>query len=71
MTRRRLSLVVDPIACDGHGVCAELLPEVVHLDPWRYPVVDGAEVPRGLALLAQRAVDACPRLALSLLTHER
>ena len=25
-------LLLDPIACDGHGLCAELLPERVTLD---------------------------------------
>ena len=24
-------LVVDPIVCDGHGLCAELLPELIEL----------------------------------------
>jgi ferredoxin len=58
-------LQVNPIACDGHGLCAELLPEVVDLDDWGYPVIERA-VPPLLATLARRAVDACPTLALSL-----
>ena len=29
-------LIVDPIACTGHGACAELLPEVISLDEWGY-----------------------------------
>ena len=33
-------LVVNPIACDGHGLCAELLPELVRLDDWGYPMID-------------------------------
>ena len=32
-----LRLKVDPIACDGHGLCAELLPELVTLDDWGFP----------------------------------
>lgn len=32
-------LRVNPIACTGHGVCAELLPEFIRLDPWGFPIV--------------------------------
>jgi ferredoxin len=64
MTRR---LAVNPIACDGHGICAELLPELIHLDDWGYPIVDpAAPVPSHLEGLARRAVNACPTLALLL-----
>jgi ferredoxin len=59
-------LRVNPIACDGHGLCAELLPELVRLDDWGYPIVEGDEVPRQLEALARRAVDVCPTLALLL-----
>ena len=34
-------LRVDPIACDGHGLCAELFPEGITLDDWGFPIVDG------------------------------
>jgi ferredoxin len=59
-------LTVDPIACTGHGLCAELLPELVTLDEWGYPVLDGQPVPAGLRRQARRAVTACPALALRL-----
>ena len=35
----RTELVVDRIACDGFGMCAELLPELIELDDWGYPIV--------------------------------
>ena len=57
-------LRVNPIACDAHGVCAELLPEIIELDPWGYPVLTSATVPRGLLDHARRAAAACPTLAL-------
>ncbi|MCU4186517.1 ferredoxin [Acidiferrimicrobium sp. IK] len=60
-------IVVDPVACDGHGVCAELLPEMISLDPWGYPIISGDPVPPGLLREAERAVASCPRLALHLL----
>jgi ferredoxin len=59
-----LRVRVNPIACEAHGLCAELLPEMIRLDDWGYPIIDGAEVPSDLIGLARRAVDACPTLAL-------
>jgi ferredoxin len=60
-----LELVVDPIACAGHGICAELLPERIGLDDWGYPMIDPS-IPAGLRENAARAVAACPALALAL-----
>ena len=59
-----LMLTVDRIKCDGRGLCAELLPELIRLDDWGYPIIEPAEVPSDLIGLARRAVDACPTLAL-------
>ncbi len=64
---RRETLRVNPIACSGHGVCAELLPELIELDEWGYPIVDHAPLSPGLEREARRAVAACPELALKLL----
>jgi ferredoxin len=57
---------VDPIACEGHGLCAELLPERIQLDEWGYPIVDPEPVTGEAARHAARAVEACPTLALLL-----
>jgi ferredoxin len=57
-------LEVDRIRCDGHGLCAELLPELITLDDWGYPIVKRGPVPDHLVELARRAVDDCPVLAL-------
>ncbi len=59
-------LRVNPITCEGHGLCAELLPELIRLDDWGYPILDEARVPDELLPLARRAADACPTLALLL-----
>jgi ferredoxin len=61
-TRR---LVVDWAACGGHGLCAALLPEVVDLDEWGYPLVV-QDVPPDLLPQARTAVSRCPALALRL-----
>ncbi|MGW2618974.1 ferredoxin [Streptomyces sp. NPDC001500] len=63
MTRSR-TLRIDRIACTGHGLCAELLPELIDLDEWGYPIAVHPTVPEGLRTHARRAVAACPRLAL-------
>jgi ferredoxin len=66
-------IVVDPIKCEAHGLCAELLPERITLDEWGYPLIDGRPIPSSLAALARRTVRACPTLALRLedVAHER
>jgi ferredoxin len=59
-------LELDPIACDGHGLCAELFPEGIELDDWGYPIVLDDEVAPELREHALRAVRSCPALALRL-----
>ena len=59
-------LRVDPIACDGSGLCAELVPERITLDDWGFPIVDDEPVRGELERHARHAVDACPLLALRL-----
>jgi ferredoxin len=66
VTRPTLRLRVDPVACDAHGYCAELLPELIGTDEWGYPILDRAAIPPALLRLAQRAVRDCPRRALRL-----
>jgi ferredoxin len=60
-------LLVNPIDCQAHGACAELLPERITLDEWGYPIVDPRPLPPGLERDARTAVNACPTLALRLL----
>ena len=59
-------LRVDPIACTGHGLCAELRPELVALDQWGYPLLADQLVPASLVRRTRRAVTDCPALALKL-----
>jgi len=59
-------LQVDRIRCDGHGLCAELLPEVIALDDWGYPIVKAGTLAPALLEHARKAVAACPVLALTL-----
>ncbi len=34
------SVRINPIACEAHGMCAELLPERITLDEWGYPILN-------------------------------
>lgn len=63
-TRR---LRINPTLCDGYGYCAELVPELITLDDWGFPIVSSREIEDENVLnLARRAVATCPRLALIL-----
>jgi ferredoxin len=67
----RLRLVVDPIACDGRGLCAELLPEWIALDDWGFPIISDHPETSITESLARRAITACPTLALRLEARDR
>lgn len=62
--KRRLA--VNPIACTGHGLCADLMPEWIQLDEWGFPIIASRELPSGLTGLARRTIRICPTLALRL-----
>ncbi|MCU1495652.1 MAG: ferredoxin [Acidimicrobiaceae bacterium] len=54
-------LRIDPVACDAFGYCAELLPDLLRLDEWGYPIVADGVVPPELA---RQAAASCPRRAV-------
>ena len=58
-------LRVDWPACRARGLCHEVLPDLVDLDEWGYPIVRGP-VTDDLLADAREAVRVCPRLALRL-----
>ncbi|MGA9776616.1 MAG: ferredoxin [Candidatus Dormiibacterota bacterium] len=59
-------LHVDPTLCVGHRLCAELLPELIGLDDWGYPIISPEPIPRFLRRRARSTRTACPALALAL-----
>jgi ferredoxin len=63
-------LHVDWTRCDGHGACAELLPGLLGLDDFGFPVSRSGEkdpaVARRDESAARHAVRSCPMLALRL-----
>ena len=59
-------LTIDRIRCDGRGICADLIPELIRLDDWGYPIIDTRAVHIELTEHARRAVANCPMRALRL-----
>ena len=67
MSRRRHErLRVDWIRCDGYGLCGDMLPDLIELDEWRYPILHQGPIDPELLHDVQRAVDCCPMRALIL-----
>ncbi len=62
-TPKPSKLAVDRALCTGHGICAQLLPGVVGLDEWGYPVLEHDQAG---TIAAKRAVKLCPARALYL-----
>jgi ferredoxin len=63
---RDLQITIDPAACDAYGYCAEILPEVIGLDEWGYPIIRDGPLARELVALARRAARDCPKRALTI-----
>jgi len=60
-----MKLRIDMTACEGRELCAELLPELISLDDWGFPIIS-SQIPVELEDYAREAVRLCPRLALRL-----
>ncbi|HCB06663.1 MAG TPA: ferredoxin [Nocardioides sp.] len=61
-----MKIEVDWTRCDGHGLCARLLPELIVADELGFPVFAERGLTGDLLLHARRAVAVCPALALRL-----
>jgi ferredoxin len=68
MPRREvdLELLVNPVACDGIGMCTQLAPDVVTTDSWGFPVAARGALSDEEIRQAERAVAGCPKKALLL-----
>jgi ferredoxin len=60
-----MRIIIDPIACDAYGYCAEILPEAFELDEWGYPIIRDGPLDGELVALARRAARDCPKRALT------
>jgi ferredoxin len=59
-------LQIDWTRCDGHGMCAALLPGRVTRDEWGFPIISPAAVRPNEEVSVRRAIGVCPALALRL-----
>jgi ferredoxin len=59
-------LDIDWTRCEGHGLCAALLPGRISRDEWGYPIITGQSIRPAELRAARRAVALCPALALRL-----
>lgn len=61
-----MNLVLDRPRCEGHGLCEEAAPTLMHLDDEGELVLDVDSVPEADVAAAQSAVRVCPVAALRL-----
>lgn len=61
-----MKLEIDWTRCDGHGLCAELLPDRITRDEWGFPVLAASTLGPDETRSARRVVAVCPALALRL-----
>jgi NADH:ubiquinone oxidoreductase subunit F (NADH-binding)/ferredoxin len=66
-----LRLTVDWSRCDGHGLCADVAPDLIRLDGNGFPTFLDAPVPVRLEPVAVQAVAMCPALALRVVAQKR
>lgn len=58
---------VNPILCQGYGICAEILPELFHRDEWGYAQAHARDVQADERQALDRAVAECPVKAIRLI----
>ena len=63
-----MKLEIDWTRCDGHGLCAAVLPDRIARDEWGFPVLASDAVTDSDLRAVRRAVSLCPALALRLTT---
>ncbi|SCK44344.1 NADH-quinone oxidoreductase subunit NuoF family protein [Streptomyces sp. WMMB 322] len=64
LQQKQRRLVVDWTLCQGHGLCAGVVPDMIELDIDGYPMGASATIHPHMQKQAQRAVRRCPALAL-------
>ena len=57
---------MNPVACDGIGMCTQLAPDVVTTDTWGFPVAPDRDLSEREVKQTTRAVAGCPKRALLL-----
>jgi ferredoxin len=58
------TLHVNPVACDGIGICQHVAPTLIRADTWGYPIVSARPLHGADKRAADAAAASCPRQAL-------
>lgn len=61
-----MNIAIDWTRCDGHGLCAALLPGRITRDEWGFPIPANHPLRDDEVTHTRRAVALCPALALRL-----
>jgi ferredoxin len=61
-----MNISVDSDRCEGHGLCAQVAPEIFDLDEEGSAVVLVTRVPPSLADVAAAAAGVCPERAIGI-----
>lgn len=59
-----MKIHVDSAACEGHGLCAQVAPEVYEIDDEGYVQMRVSDIPPTLAEAAASGARVCPVAAL-------
>ncbi|WP_324785280.1 ferredoxin [Streptomyces sp. H51] len=59
-----MRIVLDRPRCEGHGLCEEAAPQLMHLDDEGELVIDREEIGEADAVAANAAARVCPVAAL-------
>jgi ferredoxin len=59
-----MKLIIDRDRCEGHGLCAEMAPELLHLDEAGDLIIASGELPMSSISAAEAAAHVCPVAAL-------
>jgi ferredoxin len=62
-------IMVDWTSCDGRGLCAELLPELVDRDEWGFPLIADPIVPASLRDHTRRGRRGVSKTRAAVLEH--
>jgi ferredoxin len=61
-----ISLRVNPVLCDGVGMCAQFAPDLIEIDQWGFPLFPRRPLNETEQAQAMAAVRGCPKRALLL-----
>ena len=61
-----MNIILDRPRCEGHGLCEEAAPQLMHLDDEGELILDAEQVDGAALEAAKAAVRVCPVAALRL-----